>query len=69
MAPLLDKLHSADVNRLSGGATTVEAREAAEKGVEGEAIPLSVALKRRNDQSKVDAARERFVSRKNARLR
>ena len=70
MAQLLDKLHNVDVNRLSGGATTEEAKQIS-LGLTDPPLPAMVATvqERRNDQSRIMAARERFLARKKTRLK
>ena len=68
VAPLLDKIHNVDVARLSKGAA-VEAKEAAGTAEVLEPQTVEQMLHRRNDASKVDAAKERFLARKKARMR
>ena len=68
VAPLLDKIHSVDVVRLSKG-TAAESREAAGEAATIEPKAIEKMLQRRNDDSKVSAAKERFLARKKARMR
>jgi ATP-dependent RNA helicase DHX8/PRP22 len=68
VAPLLDKLHNIDVVRLSRGSLAAAEVEA---GVAPANLPPQVVeklLQKRNDESKVNAAKERFLARKKARM-
>ena len=68
VAPLLDKIHDVDVVRLSKG-TAVESKEAAGELAALEPKAVEKMLQRKNDDSKVIAAKERFLARKKARMR
>jgi ATP-dependent RNA helicase DHX8/PRP22 len=75
--PLLPKLQDVDVQRLSGGKLTAQhtagagnASAAATDGDEGQAgsskADAAQKLARRNDDGAVDAARQRYLQRKQA---
>ena len=69
VAPLLDKIHNVDVLRLSKG-TAAATVAAAGVGVAPD-LPSQVVEKllyERNDESKISAAKERFLARKKARM-
>lgn len=68
LAPLLDKVHSVDIRRLSK-TKTLEAKEASGTAEVLEPKTVEQMLQRRNDASKVDAAKERFLARKRARMK
>lgn len=66
VAPILDRLQSVDVRRLSGGRSAVtKSAEAFAEAASEQALQQPV---RRNDDDRVAAARERFLARKKARL-
>lgn len=65
---MLDKIHNVDVIRLSKG-STVESLEAAGEAETLEPKAVEKLLQRKNDDSKVNAAKERFLARKKARMR
>ena len=68
VAPLLDKVHNVDVVRLSKG-SAIESKEAAGVAAILEPKAVEKMLQRRNDDSKVNAAKDRFLARKKARMR
>ncbi len=68
VAPLLDKIHNVDVVRLSKG-IAVEAKEAAGEAETLEPKTVEKILQKKNDDSKVNAAKERFLARKKARMK
>lgn len=65
--PLLDKIQGVDVVRLSRGAAEAAALPSVEEVLEPKAIEK--LLQKRNDDSKVNAAKERFLARKKARMK
>ena len=69
---VLPKLRDIDVERLSGGATTVAAAHRAEAAEQLQAAAEKahglVGVPRKSDQSAVDAARDRFLARKASRV-
>lgn len=67
VAPLLDKVHNVNVTRLSKGAA-IEAKEAAGIAEVLEPKAIEQLLQKRHDASKIDAAKERFLARKRARM-
>lgn len=68
VAPLLDKIHSVDIQRLSK-CKALEAKEVAGAAEVLEPKTVEQMLQKRNDASKIDAAKERFLARKKARMK
>ena len=68
VAPILEKVHNVDIARLSKG-PIASAKEAAGVAEVLEPKVIERLLQKRNDDSKVNAAKERFLARKKARMK